>query len=800
MSKLNVGWLFRFFSDQRHNQRYEKKPGQNQSPWVRKGKIAFLPLTVYFLPTSGLLLSGSISQAQTPSPTTTTATPVVRVVVNSNQDGEITADGQMTLREAIELVNGTLKPEQLSTAEQAQVQPATGNGSRIEFNLPSGSTTIELKQILPDLIATGLTIDGTTQPGYDPQTSPTAEISIPIPVVTITPSREVEIFRGLTVTADGITIRGLNLYGFNASPIKQQLGNLLIYDGVPKPVTLTTPPGDIVIAHRLPPPDISRQRPPSSNFPFRDRDLPPQNVTIEDNWLGITRDQKMPAENSAFGVYVFNSKGTTIRRNRIDFHEGSAIITSVKAENTNITQNIIIGNGIAGMPDAVRIEGQVKGSQITGNLICANDGAGVYLFKPDGNVKLENNKITYNGRRLRRAAVYVMGSNHEIIGNEIDNQTGPGVVVAAFPQNDIGKSSVGQRNIIRNNKFAVLEGLSIDLNTFRNLDVSDFQRGDGPNPERDSGNRRLDTGNGAVNAPKFTSRAIALEGGNVTLTGKADPGTEVAIYRLGDYQRGKEAIYDYGYGALTEPLTVISAGSDGKFSTQINNLRTGDVVSAIATDPKYGTSEPAVAAIIGEAGTVPNVKPNTRPQPIQPPNCVTPPPPPPPPPTPTPTPTPPPPEPVTLRVPRNIHFALDKSFISERSAAVLDRIAEVLQQYPFIVIEIHGHTDPRASDAYNLALGRRRALSTRNYLLRKGVAPERMTIRSFGESQLKVPGSADIVDYARDRRAEIIFKDVRGIDIIIEEQEGDLQIEQRRQRVQPQQQSQPRRNRTRRRR
>jgi outer membrane protein OmpA-like peptidoglycan-associated protein len=127
-------------------------------------------------------------------------------------------------------------------------------------------------------------------------------------------------------------------------------------------------------------------------------------------------------------------------------------------------------------------------------------------------------------------------------------------------------------------------------------------------------------------------------------------------------------------------------------------------------------------------------------------------------------------------VPRNIHFALDQSTISAESAAVLDQIAAVLQQYSFLTVEIEGHTDPRASDAYNLALGNRRALAARNYLLRQGIAPERMTIRSLGERQLLSPGT-DIVDYARDRRVEFIFQDARGLDIIFEDQENDLQLE-----------------------
>ena len=754
-----------------------KLPTPNFHSFVRIPKAKFLPAPLYLLPVSFYLFPSGLALAQTqnlPGKNSGVTLPApVQVVVNSEGDGDIQPDEKLTLREAIELVNGTLTVEQLSDRERAQVQVVgDGSTSQIGFNLPN-ATTIELQKQLPDLAVPGLIIDGSTQPGYEPDKSATAEIAIPIPVVTITPAAGKEIFRGLTVVADRITIRGLNLYGFNASPIKQQLGNLLVYDGVPKPVTLTTPPGDIVIAHRLPPPDTSQQQPPNDNFPFYDKDVAPKGVVIEDNWLGLTRDEKLPEQTSAFGIYAFNSQGATIRRNRISFHEGSAIITSVKAENTAITENIIIGNGIAGMPDAIRLEGIVNNSQITGNLICANDGAGVYLFKPKGNVLLQNNKITYNGRRLRRAAVYLMGSDHKVIDNEIDNQTGPGVVVSAFPKT--------KRNLIQNNKFNALEGLSIDLNTQRNLGVSDFQRGDGPNPKRNSSNRRRDTGNAAINAPKFTSRTFAPNGTTVTVEGKADRGSEVTIYRLSDYQTGKQAIYTPGYGALSEILTKVAVNNDGKFTVQLDNLQAGDLVSAIASDPKYGTSEPAAAALIGTPQTRPNIGPSPKKQtPVPIPQCISrplPPAPPAPPPPP-----PPPPPPLKIKVPRNVHFALDKSFISETSGEVLDRVAEVLQKYPFIVVELQGHTDPRASNAYNLALGKRRSLSVRNYLLRKGIAPERMTIRTFGESQRKVPGGTGVVDYARDRRVEIIFKDIRGIELIIEEQEDDLQIERRRRR------------------
>lgn len=669
------------------------------------------------------------------------------VVVNSNQDSGIQPDGSLTLREAIALVNGELSIERLSEAEKAQVKLlSTDAPSRIEFNLPPNQTIIRLTESLPALDSPGLVIDGTTQPGYDASKSATAEIAIPIPVVEIAPATNKEILRGLTIVADGITVRGLSIYGFGENP------------QVP---TLSTPPADIFIAHRQPPPDISRQQPPNSSFPFSDKDVPPRNIVIENNWLGITSSEKVPDKLSAFGVSVFNSVGTTIRRNRIANHEGSAIITSVQSKNLVVSENIIVGNGIAGMPDAIRLEGVIDNTQITSNLICGNDGSGVFLFKPQGAAQVRNNQIIYNGRRLRRAAVYLMGDNNQVTDNLIRGQAGSGVVVTSYPKSD--------RNIIENNRFAELEGLSIDLNTQSNVDPVDFQRGDGPNPPRNSSNRRQDTGNSAINAPQFITREFVILGQSVQIEGKADPGSTVAIYRVAENTT-------IASGPLSEPLARATTNEQGQFSAIVTNLQPGDRVSAIATDPKYGTSEPAVNASI-QSPTA-SLTPVSQPTPPNNPKrsipvCTTPPAP------PTPPVIPPPelpPTPLRLRVPRNIHFALDQSTISPASAAVLDKIAEVLKTYPVLTVDIEGHTDPRASDAYNLALGQRRAISARNYLIRQGIAPERMTIRSFGERRLLTPGR-DIVDFARDRRAEFIFQDTRGLEIIFENQESDLQLE-----------------------
>jgi outer membrane protein OmpA-like peptidoglycan-associated protein len=721
---------------------------QRKEKWVKSEEklLALLLLTlVGWLPTAPLLAQG-VTPAR------------LRIVVNSNQDS-VQADSALTLREAIELVNGTLSVDRLSEAEKSQVSTATGATSEIAFQLLAGQTVIRVSQLLPDLTVP-VVIDGTTQTGYAANTRAIAELPLVAPIVELTATPGAFVSRGLSIVSDNVTIRGLSIYGFTDD-----------HDD-----TERTPPADIFVAHRLSPPDVSKQKVPANFAPFYSDDIPPKNVLIENNWLGIRPDQSVPPTTSAFGVSVFNSTGTTIRRNWIANHDGSAVITSVRADNLVVTENAIVGNGIAGMPDGIRLEGNINNAQITGNLICGNDGAGVYLFKPQGAAQIRDNQITYNGRRYRRAAVYLMGNDHQVTGNTIAHQAGPGVVVASFPRSS--------RNLIESNRFSTLEGLSIDLVTQDNVNVHDYQRGDGINPKRNSPNRRKDTGNAAINAPEFNAREFILTGIQAEVTGKADPGSQVQIYRVDE---GRSA-----YGPLGEPLGSTPANSQGQFTLTAGAFKPGDQVTAIATDPKYGTSEPALNALIrtaeSSAPAIPTSPLNAVPRgrdfgytlrteyptiqtpPLKAvPRCTT------PPIAEKPSiPAVPQTTPIVLKVPKNVHFALDKDFISSTSAKVLDRIAQVLLENPNIIVELQGHTDPRASDAYNLDLGKRRAISTRNYLIHKGIDPARMTLRSFGEQQPISAGDSRL-DFARDRRVELIYKDARNIEVIV--QEEDLQLE-----------------------
>ncbi len=138
----------------------------------------------------------------------------MRVIVNSDRDGTITPDTFLTLREAIELVNGSLALSQLSSSERNQVKVLNPNvPSRIEFKLPPKQTTIRLVKILPPLASPGLIVDGKTQPGYTTKSgrlNRTFVKEFSLPVVAITPGENVEIFRGLTIVADNVTVRGLS--------------------------------------------------------------------------------------------------------------------------------------------------------------------------------------------------------------------------------------------------------------------------------------------------------------------------------------------------------------------------------------------------------------------------------------------------------------------------------------------------------------------------------------------------------------------------------------------------------------
>jgi len=100
-----------------------------------------------------------------------------------------------------------------------------------------------------------------------------------------------------------------------------------------------------------------------------------------------------------------------------------------------------------------------------------------------------------------------------------------------------------------------------------------------------------------------------------------------------------------------------------------------------------------------------------------------------------------------------IYFDFDQYVLTGEAKDTLARNADLLKSAPSIKVQIEGHCDERGSDEYNLALGEKRALATKNYLASLGVAADRMTIISYGEEMPLDPAHTEEA-WAKNRRAD----------------------------------------------
>jgi outer membrane protein OmpA-like peptidoglycan-associated protein/tetratricopeptide (TPR) repeat protein len=111
-----------------------------------------------------------------------------------------------------------------------------------------------------------------------------------------------------------------------------------------------------------------------------------------------------------------------------------------------------------------------------------------------------------------------------------------------------------------------------------------------------------------------------------------------------------------------------------------------------------------------------------------------------------------------------IYFDFDKSDIRMEAALDLEKILDVLNQYPNMKLDIRSHTDSRGSLKYNEALSDRRAKSTINWLIKNGVNKNRLLGKGYGEYQL-VNKCSDGVECTEDehqlnRRSEFLITDL----------------------------------------
>jgi outer membrane protein OmpA-like peptidoglycan-associated protein len=82
-----------------------------------------------------------------------------------------------------------------------------------------------------------------------------------------------------------------------------------------------------------------------------------------------------------------------------------------------------------------------------------------------------------------------------------------------------------------------------------------------------------------------------------------------------------------------------------------------------------------------------------------------------------------------------IYFDFDKSKIRNDAAITLNVLVDLMNKYPSMEVEVSAHTDARGNDQYNLDLSKRRAASTLEYLVSKGIEINRLKSIGYGEMQ-----------------------------------------------------------------
>lgn len=192
------------------------------------------------------------------------------------------------------------------------------------------------------------------------------------------------------------------------------------------------------------------------------------------------------------------------------------------------------------------------------------------------------------------------------------------------------------------------------------------------------------------------------------------------------------AIYDYNHNIVA----TTKADQNGKFKTSIENTK-GTTHYIKAESPEYETQEITVnddkvnlkKVVVGLAKVKDSIAEGK--------NIAK-----------------------TLNI-KNIFFDLDKSIIRHDAEVELQKVVQVMKDYPNLKIDIRSHTDSRQSNNYNLKLSERRAKSTRDYLIANGIANNRLTGKGYGETKL-LNKCADGITCSEDehqanRRSEFII-------------------------------------------
>ncbi|MDQ2696223.1 MAG: OmpA family protein [Pseudomonadota bacterium] len=112
-----------------------------------------------------------------------------------------------------------------------------------------------------------------------------------------------------------------------------------------------------------------------------------------------------------------------------------------------------------------------------------------------------------------------------------------------------------------------------------------------------------------------------------------------------------------------------------------------------------------------------------------------------------------------LEIPSEVSFDFNSAAIKPGFQPTLDKVAGLLQEYNRTVVQIVGHTDSTGSDAYNQQLSQQRADSVAQYLVSRGVAPQRVRAFGAGESQPRASNATE-AGRQQNRRVDIVVQPV----------------------------------------
>jgi peptidoglycan-associated lipoprotein len=102
------------------------------------------------------------------------------------------------------------------------------------------------------------------------------------------------------------------------------------------------------------------------------------------------------------------------------------------------------------------------------------------------------------------------------------------------------------------------------------------------------------------------------------------------------------------------------------------------------------------------------------------------------------------------------YFDFDRSEIKDEDKPSINANADNLIAHRNVKILLEGHTDPRGSREYNVALGERRANAVADMMKAKGVSPDQIRVVSYGAERLAVPGRSE-QDFTQDRRVVLVY-------------------------------------------